>query len=99
VWPPIRPKTVKFTKDKYGREQTENFLKGCNFSETLEAFTEKQARTILRFPSIDILRDEAARRGYSPSPERSGRQVQRPEVNKGRGIFVCENRGLLQNIN
>ncbi len=75
----VKPETIKKIETEHGREQTEKFLKDFNIAGTLESLTEKQARKILS-KSLDELRAEAVKRGYSPGSEDVQGQIQRPGV-------------------
>ena len=60
----VDPKTIKDLKEKFGHEEIRSFIREFAIAGELEALTEGQAKQILRFTSLDNLRDRVPKEGY-----------------------------------
>jgi len=55
--------TIQRIKEKFGREETEKFLKDYSIAGALEALTEREASYLLKFRSLDAIRARAVAKG------------------------------------
>jgi len=56
---------IQKIEEKFGREETETFLRDYDIARSLEALTEREASYILKFRSLDAIRTRAASQGIS----------------------------------
>lgn len=76
----IKPETIAKIERKFGREQSESFLREHNISGTLEALTEGEGKYLGSQPSLDALRAKIAEGRPRESVKDIGGAVQRPEA-------------------
>ncbi len=82
-----RNSTIERIKEKFGREETERFLKEYDIAGNLEALTEREASYILKFGSLDTLRARATKEGFRGSGEMDGGATEENEVDPDKPRF------------
>jgi hypothetical protein len=70
----VSPESVLEIERRFGRDKTQSILKEYNIAGTLEALTQGQAKQLLKFSSLNSLRNRIAKEGY-PRSLSSGRQT------------------------
>jgi len=64
---PIQAKTLKAIKDRFGKNETDKFLEELNISGGVSGLTESEGKYLLRFETLDRIRNTIAEGGFEKS--------------------------------